>query len=135
MGWAGWLDSSLASSGPGTDYKEQHRMDLTDFDQGQIKCRPQLPEEHFLSVVGGVVDTDVLFVTGMRDEAPVAVFSRLVPNTRLIEVNIAADEEMWRAGQGGSSNDRLHDSDRQSETANATSNATALDYQPSFVPQ
>ncbi|KAL2831926.1 hypothetical protein BJY01DRAFT_260368 [Aspergillus pseudoustus] len=114
-------------------YKEQHRMDLTDFYQGQVQCRPQLPEEHFLSVVGGMVDTDVLFVTGMRDEAPAAVFSRLVPNTRLIEVNIAADEGMWRAGQGSSSNDRLHDSDRQSETTNVTSNATALDYQPSFV--
>jgi hypothetical protein len=46
-------------------HKEQHRMDLTDFYQGQVKCRPQLPEEHFLSVVGGMVDTDVLFVTGM----------------------------------------------------------------------
>ncbi|KAL4993141.1 hypothetical protein BDV10DRAFT_199966 [Aspergillus recurvatus] len=114
-------------------YKEQHRMDLTDFYQGQVKYQPQLPEEHFWSVVGGMVDTDVLFVTGMRDEAPVAIFSRLVPNTRLIEVNIAADEETWRAGQGSSSNDRLHDNDRQSETANATSNATALDYQPGFV--
>jgi hypothetical protein len=79
------------------------------------------------------VDADVLFITGMRDEAPVAVFSRLVPNTRLIEVNIAADEEMWRAGQGSSSNDRLRDRDGRPETANATSNATALDYQPSFV--
>ncbi|KAL3479396.1 hypothetical protein BJX99DRAFT_268342 [Aspergillus californicus] len=114
-------------------YKEKHRMDLTDFYQRQVKCRPQLPEEHFLSVVGGMVDADVLFITGMRDEAPVAVFSRLVPNTRLIEVNVVADAEMWRAGQGSSSNDHLHDSDRQPETANATSNATALDYQPSFV--
>jgi hypothetical protein len=39
---------------------------------------------------------------------------------------------MPRAGQGCSSNDPLHDSDRQPETANVTSNATALDYQPIF---
>ncbi|KAL4912603.1 hypothetical protein BDW62DRAFT_194147 [Aspergillus aurantiobrunneus] len=113
-------------------YKEQHRMDLTDFYQRQVKCRPQLPEEHFLSVVGSTEDADVLFVTGMRDEAPVAVFSPLVPNTQLIEINIKANAETWRTRQGCSSNDCL-DRDRQRETRNATSKATALDYQPHFV--
>jgi adenine phosphoribosyltransferase len=114
-------------------YKEQHRVDLTDFYQRQVKCRPQLPEEHFLDVVGSMVGVDVLFITGMRDKAPVAVFSRLVPNTKLIEVNVEVNEEIQRARQGCSSDGCLLESDRQPETGNATSSTTALDYHPSLT--
>jgi hypothetical protein len=52
---------------------------------------PRLPEEHFLNVVYGAVDVDVLLITGMRDEAPVAVLSHLVSNSRhsrLLEVHV-----------------------------------------------
>jgi hypothetical protein len=69
-------------------YKEQHRPALTTFFQGQARQRPQLPEEHFLNVVYGAVDEDVLLITGMRDKAPVAALSHLVPDSRLLEVRV-----------------------------------------------
>lgn len=70
------------------DYKEAHRPALTSFFQEQVRKRPRLPEEHFLDVVYQAAndDVEVLFVTGMRDEAPVAMFSHLVPDSRVIEV-------------------------------------------------
>jgi hypothetical protein len=60
-------------------YKEQYRPALTAFYNEQVSKRPRLPEEHFLTVVHGAAatDVDVLFITGMRDEAPVASFCHL----------------------------------------------------------
>lgn len=40
-------------------YKEHHRSALTPFFKQQVTCRPRLPEEHFLDVVGPAVDADV----------------------------------------------------------------------------
>jgi adenine phosphoribosyltransferase/phosphomevalonate kinase len=77
-------------------YKEQHRPDLTMFFQHQVQQRPQLLEEHFLRVVYGAKDVDVLLITGMRDEAPVAGLSHLVPSSRLIEVRVTASEDTRR---------------------------------------
>ncbi|RAL59880.1 hypothetical protein DID88_000507 [Monilinia fructigena] len=64
-------------------YKEQHRPALTKFFQDQVRQRPQLPAEHFQDVVESAAGFDVLFITGMRDEAPVAAFSHLVPGCRV----------------------------------------------------
>ena len=69
-------------------YKEQHRPALTTFFQEQARQHPQLLEEHFLNVVYGAADADVLLITGMRDEAPVAALSHLVPDSRLLEVRV-----------------------------------------------
>lgn len=55
--------------------------------------RPRPPEEHFLNTVYGAVNADVLLITGMRDEAPVATLSHLVPNSRLLEIRVNASEE------------------------------------------
>ena len=49
-------------------------------------------EEHFLNMVYGAVAVDVLLITGMRDEAPVAALSHLVPDSRLLEVRVQASE-------------------------------------------
>jgi hypothetical protein len=68
-------------------YKEQHRPALTAFWNDQKHKRPRLPEEHFSSVVKDSF-VDVLLITGIRDEAPVAAFSHLVPDSRLLEVNV-----------------------------------------------
>ncbi|SPQ26538.1 b7d08646-e0b9-4dc0-b1ae-f1f54f5fd463 [Thermothielavioides terrestris] len=86
-------------------YKEQHRSALTAFFQDQVRQRPRLPEEHFLEVVDGAAGVEVLFITGMRDEAPVATFSRLVPQSRLLEVYVKARDNTRRArgAQGCSS--------------------------------
>ncbi|KAL4780139.1 hypothetical protein BJX76DRAFT_60941 [Aspergillus varians] len=51
----------------------------------------------------------------------------------MIEVNVEANKETWWVPQGSSSDGHLLDSDRQPETGNARSNATALDYRPGFV--
>ncbi|KAI1980841.1 hypothetical protein LOZ53_004914 [Ophidiomyces ophidiicola] len=71
-------------------YKEQHRSALTNFFQRQVQQQYQLPEQHFLDVVHHATDVDVLLITGMRDEAPVATFSHLVPASRLLEVHVRA---------------------------------------------
>ncbi|OMP84297.1 FAD-linked oxidoreductase [Diplodia seriata] len=81
-------------------YKERHRPALTAFYQEQARQRPQLPEEHFLDVVHAADDVDVLLVTGMRDEAPVAAYSHLVPDRRLLEVYVRADAQTRLARRG-----------------------------------
>jgi adenine phosphoribosyltransferase len=72
------------------DFKEQHRPALTAFFQDQVRQRPALPQEHFLDVVHHAAGVDMLLITGMRDEAPVATLSHLLPESRLIEVCVQA---------------------------------------------
>ncbi|KAL4885688.1 hypothetical protein BJY04DRAFT_231107 [Aspergillus karnatakaensis] len=71
------------------EYKEQHRSALTEFFQDQVRDRPRLPEEHFLSVVQNAVD-----------RAPVAAFSQSVPESRLIEIHVKASQETRRSRRG-----------------------------------
>ncbi|KAK4080200.1 CAZyme family AA7 [Trichoderma harzianum] len=78
-------------------YKEQHRPALTAFFQDQVLQRFRLPEEHFMNVVYGAVDVAVLLITGMRDEAPVAALSHLVPDSRVLEVRVRSREETRHA--------------------------------------
>jgi adenine phosphoribosyltransferase/phosphomevalonate kinase len=77
-------------------YKEQHRAKLTAFYQEQMRRRPRLPEDHFQKLVHDATDAniDVLFITGMRDEAPVACFCHLVPESKVIEVHVEASEAL-----------------------------------------
>ncbi|KAF9882692.1 hypothetical protein FE257_005524 [Aspergillus nanangensis] len=100
-------------------YKEQHRSKLTEFFQDQVRQRPQLPEEHFLDVVHNAADADVLMITGMRDEAPVATMSRLVPATRVLEVHVRAT-------------DKIREARRQGIIDDSASNSTALKHSPCF---
>lgn len=111
-------------------YKEQHRQALTGFFQEQVRQRPRLPEEHFLNVVYGAVDVDVLLITGMRDEAPVAALSHLVPNSRLLEVHVQASEQTRRVRRGCHGGDG--DGDDNKNSINSKSSLTALDYRPSL---
>ena len=112
-------------------YKEQHRPALTTFFQEQTRQRPRLPEENFLNVVYGAVDVDVLIITGMRDEAPVAAMSHLVPDSRLLEVHVQASEQTRRVRQGNHGGDR--DGDANKDSDNSGSNSIALDYRPSLI--
>ncbi|KAI4862399.1 phosphoribosyl transferase domain protein [Hypoxylon rubiginosum] len=102
-------------------YKEQHRPALTAFFQGQVRQRPRLREEHFLDVVYSAEDVDVLLVTGMREDAPVAALSHLVPESRLLDVRVEATEKTRRihGGRYGSSNDN--------------NNVTTLNYRPDLI--
>ena len=112
-------------------YKEQHRPALTAFFQGQVRQRPRLPEEYFLNVVYGAVDVDVLLITGMRDEAPVAALSHLVPDSRLLEVQIQASEQTRRSRRGCHGGDS--DGDDGKDSNNRGSSLTALDYRLSLI--
>lgn len=99
------------------DYKEKHRPALTAFFQTQVQQRPRLPEEHFLSLVFGA-DADVLFITGMRDEAPVTALSHLIPDIRLLDVRVKASIETRQVRRG------FHGKDEDSED---------MEYHPSLV--
>ena len=112
-------------------YKEQHRPALTTFFQDQMRQRPRLPEEHFLNVVYGAVDVDVLLITGMRDKAPVAALSHLVPDSRLLEIYVKASEETRRVRQGCHGADDEGDGNKGSN--NNRSNLTVLNYRPSLI--
>jgi adenine phosphoribosyltransferase len=115
-------------------YKEQHRPALTTFFQGRVRQRPRLPEEHFLNVVYGAGDVDVLLITGMRDEAPVATLSHLVPDSRLLEIRVKASEETRRIRRGcHGSDDDGNDNKDNKDSNNGGSNLTALDYRPSLI--
>ncbi|KAJ4321827.1 hypothetical protein N0V84_005122 [Fusarium piperis] len=98
-------------------YKEEHRPALAKFFKEQVKNRPKLPKEHFLKVASNSADVDVLIITGMRDEAPLAIFSHLLAtssqatSSRLIEIRVQTSKET-RARRGGQG-----DSDSMAETA------------------
>ena len=115
-------------------YKEQHRPALTAFFQGQVQQRPRLPEDHFLDVVYGARDVDVLFITGMRDEAPVAALSHLVPESRLLEIRVKASQETRRIRRGyhGGGNDSKGNEENR-DSNNGKSDLAALDYRPSLI--
>ena len=108
-------------------YKEQHRKALTAFFQDQLQQRPRLPQEHFLNVVHGAIGVDVLLITGMRDEAPVAKFSYLVPGSRLLEVRVQVSEETHQVRLGC----RGDEKDQSSKNGKPMSNT--LDYRPCLV--
>jgi adenine phosphoribosyltransferase len=89
-------------------YKEQHRPILTEYFENKVRQRPQLLEEQFLQVVNKGADVDVLLITGMRDEAPVASYSHLVPDSRLLEVHVEASKytrQVRRGRQDGGGED------------------------------
>ena len=82
-------------------------------------------------MVYGAVDVDVLLITGMRDEAPVAALSHLVPDSRLLEVHVQASELTRRIRRGCHGGDG--DNDDNKDSNNNGSNLTALDYRPSLI--
>lgn len=112
-------------------YKEQHRPELTKFFQDQLRQRPRLSEEEFLSVVYGATNLDVLLITGMRDEAPVAALAHLVPDSRLLEVRVLTSEEKRKVGRGCGDDDDDGYKSRQKDVS--MSDAKAQDYRPCFT--
>ncbi|KAF3769368.1 phosphoribosyl transferase domain protein [Cryphonectria parasitica EP155] len=117
-------------------YKEQHRPALTEFFQDQVLQRPGLPEEHFLSVVhdAAALNVDVLLVTGMRDEAPVAALSHLVPDSKMLEVRVQASHETQRARHEGQlsedKNGKSVDGTDHKDSKEGRLDVTALDCSP-----
>ncbi|OCT52746.1 phosphoribosyl transferase domain protein [Cladophialophora carrionii] len=118
-------------------YKEQHRPALTNYFRERVRQNPELPEENFLKVVHGAEHVDVLLITGMRDKAPVAALSHLVPDSRLLEVRVQASKQMRRARRGchggNLDGDDYNYNDRGNHDSNSgVSNLTASDNHPSL---
>lgn len=113
-------------------YKEQHRPAITKFFQQQVQQHPRLPQEHFLNVVNSAVDADVLLITGMRDKAPIAALSHLVPDCRLLEVYVQASAQTRRVRRGSHGGDE-NGKDNKEDRKNSRSSLTALDYRPGLV--
>jgi adenine phosphoribosyltransferase len=67
----------------------------------------------------------------MRDEAPVAVLSHLVQDSRLLEVHVQASEQTRRIRRGCHGGDS--DDDDNKDSNNNELNRTALDYRPSLT--
>ncbi|KAL2753552.1 hypothetical protein ACRALDRAFT_1044157 [Sodiomyces alcalophilus JCM 7366] len=112
-------------------YKEQHRPSLTKYFRAMVQQRPRLLQEQFLNVVYGTTDVDVLLIAGMRDEAPVATYSSLLPDSRLLEVHVQGSEEAreGRRGHRGRSDNK----DSSSSISKGRPTLASLDYRPSFV--
>ncbi|KAM0321089.1 hypothetical protein ACHAPQ_009717 [Fusarium lateritium] len=110
-------------------YKEEHREALTKFYQDQLKKRPRLAEEHFIEVVKSA-DVDVLFITGMRDEAPVTTLSHLVQDTRLLDIRVEASlaTRYLRRRRHESSGRACH----EKTNGNNSEDITSI-YRPSFA--
>lgn len=111
-------------------YKEEHRPSLTAFFKKQQRNRSNLPEEQFLNVVHGAADVDVLLITGMRDEAPLAAFSHLVPECRLIEVYVQASVRNRRIRGARVNGDG---SDEAGESTSTQEDQKVLSYRPSLI--
>ncbi|KAK8136113.1 hypothetical protein PG984_004053 [Apiospora sp. TS-2023a] len=75
--------------------QEQHRLALSEFFETQLRKHPQLRENHFMNTVyeAANLEVDVLLITGIEDEAPVATLSHLVSGSRVVEVRIQASRE------------------------------------------
>lgn len=108
-------------------YKEHHRPALTEFYRKRVRQQPQMLKEQFLNVVHDAMDVDVLLITGMRDEAPVATLSYLMINSRLLEVHVQASEETRRIRRGCLMDDDGDGCNRKEL------DVTALTYRPNLI--
>ena len=93
------LDSLLSSRA----YKEKHRTALTESFQEKVRENPRIPEANFLNIVHDSAETDVLLITGMREQAPLARYSDCVPHDRLLEVSVRAPKTTRQARRGDAS--------------------------------
>jgi adenine/guanine phosphoribosyltransferase-like PRPP-binding protein len=104
---------------------------LTEFFQQQLKGRPRLAEEHFVNAVRSA-NVDVLFITGMRDEAPVARLWHLVPDIRLVDVHVEASQKARTfRRQNLSSSDSVNHGNTCDR--NTTGSSSSSNYRPSFT--
>ncbi|KAK1449340.1 hypothetical protein CMEL01_08655 [Colletotrichum melonis] len=102
------------------EYKEKHRPGLTAFFHDRVRENSHLPVDNFLNVVYGAASADVLLITGMRDEAPVATLGHLVPNSRLIEVRISAGSGVKQLREGFCNDTEGRDGSQKEDGKRAT---------------
>ena len=119
-------------------YKEQHREALGAFFQRQVQQNPNLPHEHFLDLLPSPDDDPgVLFITGMRDEAPVATLAPLRPDCRFFDIRVEASKETRRSRrgllEGGATDHAGKDATKSPLDGDGQPNAMDTGYRPSFV--
>ncbi|KAF4450411.1 phosphoribosyl transferase domain protein [Fusarium austroafricanum] len=110
-------------------YKEQHQEKLDAFYQDQLKERPGLAEEHFRQVFNNS-DVDVLFITGMREEAPAATLLHQLPDSRLLEVRVKVSEATQNLRRWGHGQTNPVNPERVKQSKPKFTN---LDYKPSLI--
>ncbi|KAH7174664.1 uncharacterized protein B0J16DRAFT_375471 [Fusarium flagelliforme] len=111
------------------NYKETHRASLSAFYQAQLKQRPRLGQDHFLDTVKSS-DVDVLLITGLREEAPVSTLWHLVPNVRLVDVRVDANDETRNIHRNRHMNDSFIISE---DTSEVEVKFTSFEHRPSFT--
>lgn len=112
-------------------YKEQHRPALTAYFEEQVRKRPQLREEHFVNVVESARDVDVHLIIGIRDNAPVATLSHLVPSIKVVELYLSASLATRRSRRGYDDHDKHIVFDNIRNDYNMTEpDSFGLDHQP-----
>ncbi|KAG4414874.1 hypothetical protein IFR04_012012 [Cadophora malorum] len=115
-------------------YKEHHRPALTAFFADQVRQRPHLLEDHFLGAVNDASDVGVLLITGMREEAPIATLSHLIPNIRLLEARVIARKETRQARRECHREiDGSHCNENSKDSNNSGPFLTDLDYRPNLI--
>ncbi|KAK5051901.1 hypothetical protein LTR84_002704 [Exophiala bonariae] len=114
-------------------YKEQHRAKLTKFYNEQLQQRPQLLQENFLAAVNLPLDSGVLMITGMREDAPVAAFAHLVPSIKIVEVHVQAGQRTRQVRRGCHSIDEQETYATNSNEIKGKSKSTLQYSQPEFI--
>jgi hypothetical protein len=88
-------------------------------------------------MVYSAADVNVLLITGLRDEVPVAALSHLVLDSRLLKICVKASKEtrqVRREYHGGNNNSNNNKNSKDSKDSNNSGlNLTALDYRPSLI--
>jgi phosphomevalonate kinase len=106
-------------------YKEQHQKSINDFYKNQLKTDPFVAANHFLKVLNED-SSDVLFIAGMREQAPVAMLSHLVRDARLLDVRVKVSETTRNLRRWGT--ETSHEKSDGKESKYADTN-----YLPSFT--
>ena len=79
-------------------------------------------------------DVDVLIITGMRDEAPVATLSHLVPQKKVVEVHVTASRDARQSRKRCDSAGCGETSAEAHEAGEVTLlGSTTLGYEPDFI--
>ena len=114
-------------------YKEEHRANLTKYYEEQLQQRPQLQEESFLSAVNLPLNSDVLIITGMREDAPVTTFAHLLSDIKIVEVHIQASETTRQNRRWGHTFEKDGNEDMNSGDIKGKSKLTPQSSRPDFI--
>lgn len=106
---------------------------MTSFFQKQIQQCPHLRKKIFLNLMHRADDVNVLLITELREKAPIAALSHLVPKSKLLEIHVCASAQTRRARRESHGPDENENDDNKKHKKDNGSNATTLNYCPSYA--